>query len=75
MAGLDALRFAAASMVMLFHLGYLPSVPPTVESNSAGVSYPELATLGFGWVDVQIFFVIYGIVISYSAEHGKSVSS
>ena len=68
MAGLDALRFAAASMVMLFHLGYATSV----ESISAGVSYPELATLSFGWVGVQIFFVISGIVISYSAEQSTA---
>ena len=72
MAGLDALRFAAASMVMLFHLGYTPSMPPTVESVSAGVSYPELTALGFGWVGVQIFFVISGIVISYSAEQSTA---
>jgi peptidoglycan/LPS O-acetylase OafA/YrhL len=72
MAGLDALRFAAASMVLLFHLGYMTSVPPTVESISAGVRYPELTTLGFGWVGVQIFFVISGIVISYSAEQSTA---
>ena len=72
MAGLDLLRFAAAVMVMLFHFGYASSIPGTEQARLLSNLYPELDWLSFGWVGVQIFFVISGIVISYSAEQSTA---
>jgi len=67
--GLDLLRFAAASLVMLFHLGAATSVPTTTARIAGGaITYPELSWSRCGWVGVQIFFVISGIVIAYSAN-------
>ena len=69
-AGLDLLRFFAASLVMLFHLGAALSVPSTLSARIVGstITYPELLPwFRCGWVGVQIFFVISGIVIAYSA--------
>ena len=52
--GLDLLRFAAALSVVLFHLTWL----------TPGISL----TFPYGWVGVQIFFVISGVVIANSAS-------
>ncbi|MCB8878167.1 acyltransferase family protein [Acidisoma silvae] len=52
--GLDFLRFLAASLVALFHLTWL-------EPTTAKLAW-------FGWIGVQIFFVISGFVISQSAQ-------
>ncbi len=72
LAGLDALRFAAAAMVMCFHLGWPP--PHRILTRKivhAGLDLPvahPVLPVGFGWVGVQIFFVISGFVIAYSAS-------
>lgn len=50
--GLDLVRFAAAAMVMTFHY------------DLASASLPASWT---GWVGVEVFFVLSGFVISYSA--------
>ena len=73
-AGLDLLRFIAASLVMLFHFGATPSAPQTLVARIVGgrIIYPELLWLRCGWVGVQIFFVISGIVIAYSATTTSS---
>lgn len=55
--GIDALRFFAAMIVAVFHLTYR-----TVEG---------AMIMPFGWVGVEIFFVISGVVIANSA-HGSS---
>jgi peptidoglycan/LPS O-acetylase OafA/YrhL len=54
--GLDLVRFAAAALVMAFHyqVGAAPSQPSVL-----------LAT---GWVGVEVFFVLSGYVIAFSAE-------
>ncbi|MDB4974331.1 MAG: acetyltransferase [Myxococcaceae bacterium] len=54
--GLDLIRFAAASMVALFHLTRQAPIAPVAP---------------YGWVGVQIFFVLSGFVITASAR-GRS---
>lgn len=74
--GLDMLRFAAALLVVAFHLGYWfwsadVEVAPGVTATPA---CPELAPhTHFGWVGVQIFFVISGFVIAGSAVRSDAV--
>jgi len=53
--GLDLIRFAAAVLVMLFHVAF-----------QADHSLTSVAW--FGWVGVHIFFVLSGAVIANSAE-------
>jgi exopolysaccharide production protein ExoZ len=70
--GLDLVRFWAASSVLLYHLGYkafaLPAYPIHLQiGGQARIPEWGMATW-WGWVGVQIFFVISGLVISYSAE-------
>jgi peptidoglycan/LPS O-acetylase OafA/YrhL len=72
---LDFVRFFAAAIVMWFHLAYWSWAGPgriTAEIAAGSVSIPQLAgTAQWGWVGVQIFFVISGFVICYSAT-GKT---
>ena len=73
--GLDALRMGAACLVLLFHLGYgvwIPYMNPGgVPTHSFDFLWP---VAWFGWVGVQIFFVMSGFVIAYSA-HGVKAST
>lgn len=70
-AGIDILRFFAALMVAVYHLAYVSWA--FAGSTSAMVSgspfqfelLNEYASVG--WVGVEIFFVISGFVITYSA--------
>jgi exopolysaccharide production protein ExoZ len=55
MYGVDVIRFMAAVLVGLFHLTWL------IKSTSPVAWY--------GWVGVQVFFVISGFVIAQSAQH------
>ena len=69
--GLDVLRFIAAALVMGFHLSYWSWVPvmstPKLISG-APYQFEETNFLTwFGWVGVEIFFVISGFVIVFSA--------
>lgn len=57
--GLDLLRCAAALLVALFHF--------TRTLHGVETMFP------FGWVGVEIFFVISGYVIAYSAQHGSAM--
>lgn len=57
--GLDLVRLGAALLVALYHLGYLMSPNPN-------------PLFSAGWVGVEIFFVISGFVIAFSAD-GKTV--
>jgi peptidoglycan/LPS O-acetylase OafA/YrhL len=69
--GIDLLRFGAASFVCAFHLTYWGSVPGST-TNAAmrnAASFPEIDWLTrSGWVGVEVFFVISGFVIAYSAS-------
>lgn len=69
---LDLLRFLAAVLVTGFHLGFSSWV--NTKSNGARIvagdyTIPETVDyVWFGWVGVQIFFVISGFVIANSAS-------
>ena len=74
---LDGLRFFAALSVVAFHLGFYSWSAPnsTVASMLAGAtSFPVLAHwTWFGWVGVEIFFVISGFVIANSANGASPI--
>lgn len=55
--GLDLIRFAAAFMVMGLHLGAHTVLAPFTRS---------------GWVGVQVFFVLSGFVIAYTAAEASA---
>ena len=70
--GVDILRFLAAVMVMLYHYGFwVWAFPDGVSARATGgiPPHPEMAFVGSGWVGVQVFFVISGFVIAFSAEN------
>jgi peptidoglycan/LPS O-acetylase OafA/YrhL len=70
--GLDIVRFIAAFMVMSLHLctGFWTNETAITGKIVAGrAAFPELfSATWFGWLGVEIFFVISGLVIAYSAE-------
>ncbi|MBB3911836.1 acyltransferase family protein [Sphingomonas desiccabilis] len=76
--GLDLLRLAAALLVTVYHLTYLEWANPHQHGTAAAA--PFLAYVSWtpwvdtGWVGVQIFFVISGFVIAYTAN-GRSPSA
>jgi peptidoglycan/LPS O-acetylase OafA/YrhL len=78
--GLDFLRFIAATMVMAFHLGFWCFVENDSSIGSSRGAFgpkPQIfhpfPLAQYGWVGVQIFFVISGFVVAYSAN-GESIS-
>jgi len=70
--GLDVVRFTAAAMVMCFHLctsSWADKSSITQSIVGGGAAFPELFSATWcGWLGVEIFFVISGLVIAYSAE-------
>lgn len=70
--GIDALRFVAAAMVVWFHFGYLMGAHQTGTAATASrhlLAFPAIFDWSaFGWVGVEIFFVISGFVIAFSAQ-------
>lgn len=70
--GLDLIRFCAAAMVMFYHLAYFAWLPKHGGSGLYRTALEPIAPLvDFGWVGVEIFFVISGFVIALSAQ-GRS---
>ncbi|MEO6339794.1 MAG: acyltransferase [Caulobacteraceae bacterium] len=70
--GLDIIRCLAAFLVLYFHIGYISWLEPTdvLRKHMAG---PPLVPPGWqlgsvGWIGVEIFFVVSGVVIAYSME-------
>lgn len=70
--GLDLVRFAAASLVVLYHLGFKAWA---LEGSSlhAVLGRHQDFPIGYalswcGWIGVQVFFVVSGAVIAYSAR-------
>lgn len=74
--GLDLLRFSAALMVVIYHLGVRTWSADTSMSRivDGSVRYEPLAFAWIGWVGVEIFFALSGFVIAYSAERASALS-
>ncbi len=70
--GLDVLRFTAALLVMWYHLAYGSWTFAAKFSQQIGVDFSVFSGLKpftqFGWIGVEIFFVISGYVIALTAE-------
>jgi peptidoglycan/LPS O-acetylase OafA/YrhL len=68
--GVDLLRFFAASLVVLNHFGIFAWNTPSMTATGKWIAFPALVPASwFGWVGVEIFFVISGFVIAASARH------
>jgi peptidoglycan/LPS O-acetylase OafA/YrhL len=74
--GLDLLRFLAALIVTVYHLGFSIWAVPNQQAVRAAGALPAMQGIEpfahFGWVGVEIFFVISGFVIAFSASGGIS---
>ena len=68
-AGIDLLRFGAALAVAFYHLTVAIVAPTDSGVMLAGrATYPEAYRFAWpGFIGVEIFFVISGVVIAYSA--------
>jgi peptidoglycan/LPS O-acetylase OafA/YrhL len=73
--GIDVMRFLAAMMVAIYHITYISWADPGTRGDAAAMPFLAFRTwapfVDTGWVGVQIFFVISGFVIAYTAN-GRS---
>ncbi|MCA0921695.1 acyltransferase family protein [Pseudooceanicola nanhaiensis] len=70
--GMDLMRFAAAMMVVFYHMGTYGADVPVFDPPIDERAFPVLSQLTWaGWVGVQVFFVISGYVISASLRQGS----
>ncbi|WP_328468638.1 acyltransferase [Actinoplanes sp. NBC_00393] len=68
MAFLDGLRLIAALVVVLYHYTAFTGVKDAWGVPSATYAFPELSGLtSYGWLGVELFFLISGFVICMSA--------
>lgn len=72
--GLDVLRLIAALLVAVYHFGFWRQT--AVDDSLVHVVEPGFAAMTkslthFGWVGVEIFFVISGFVITLSAQNAS----
>eukprot|EP01037_Dinobryon_pediforme_P024921 gene24921-26890_t len=69
---LDLLRFASALLVVAFHYGAAFALAPSPAARAMLHGLPVSAALAgeswFGWVGVELFFMMSGFVIALSAE-------
>lgn len=69
------MRFLAAMMVAIYHITYIPWADPGTRGDVAAMPFLAFRAwapfVDTGWVGVQIFFVISGFVIAYTAN-GRS---
>ena len=76
--GVDLIRFAAALMVAFFHISFSAWAFPDSggQRYRQGVySFPDMARVTWiGWIGVEIFFVISGLVIANSAARASPSS-
>lgn len=72
--GLDLIRFMAAMAVVIFHFTYWIWAPDssTPKRITGGMFEFRTLNLAWGWIGVQVFFVISGFVIAYSAASASS---
>lgn len=75
--GIDIARFVAATLVVMWHFAGKPFLVPATATlqplmPATGPTVPPAAMLtSLGWIGVQIFFVISGAVIAFSATRSR----
>lgn len=73
--GLDYLRLCSAFMVMAYHFLYFNRFTPNpLRIEALSSNNESRAYFSFGWVGVELFFVISGYVISLSASNKGALS-